>query len=116
MDDQDHQLLPRDFADSLLEHRRALDALDAQFVGLLAARFSITRCIGALKASHDVAAADPEREQAQLERLALLSADVGLPSEVAHAVYETLFQLVRTNHLAQARSANSGAAEREPEE
>jgi len=116
MDDQDHQLLPRDFADSLLEHRRALDALDAHFVRLLAARFSITRCIGALKASHDVPAADPKREQAQLERLALLSADAGVPSDVTRAVYETLFRFVRANHLAQARSANSGALEREPEE
>ncbi|MEI9948440.1 MAG: chorismate mutase [Pseudomonadota bacterium] len=110
------QLLPRDFTDPLFEYRRELDALDAQFVSLLAARFEITHRIGALKASHRVAAADPAREQAQLERLVLLSTDLKLPTEVTRAVYETLFRFVRANHLAQATAASARPAELEAEE
>ncbi len=110
------QLLARDFTDSLLEYRRELDALDAQFVSLLAARFAITHRVGALKASHGVAAADPAREQAQLERLVLLSADLKLPTEVTRAVYETLFRFVRANHLVQARAASARPVALEAEE
>jgi len=102
-----HQILPPDFTDSLQGYRRELDALDAQFVSLLATRFSITRRIGALKAAHGVAAADPAREQAQLEHLLLLSADLDLPTEVTRALYEMLFGFVRANHLAQAGSARA---------
>jgi len=107
------QTRPPDFNDSLLEHRRELDALDAQLVSLLAARFSITRRIGALKASYGVAAADPAREQAQLERLLSISADLSLPTEITRTVYDTLFRFVRANHLEHARAANQSSAEHE---
>jgi len=73
-------------------------------VSLLAMRFATTRSIGALKAAHGVAPADPVREQAQLERLVLLSTDLDLPPEVTRAVFETLFRFVRANHLAQAKA------------
>jgi len=109
-----HQVQQPDFTASLLEYRRELDALDAQFVSLLAARFSITRRIGALKAAHGVAAADPTREQAQLERLVLLAADLELPTEVTRAVFETLFRFVRASHVAQARNAAADPVELEP--
>jgi chorismate mutase len=106
--------LPPDFTDSLLEYRRELDALDAQFISLLAARFSITRRIGVLKASHGVAAADPARERAQLERLVSLAAELDLPTELTRAVYETLFRFVRANHVAQASAAIASTVECEP--
>jgi chorismate mutase len=102
MDSQD---LSRIFSDSLLEHRRELDGIDAQLVRLLSARFAITRRIGALKADHGVPAADPAREQAQLVRLLALSAELGLRGEVTRAVFETVFEFVRADHLAQASSA-----------
>ena len=105
------QPLSREFVDSLREYRRELDSLDAQFVALLAARFSITQRIGALKASNGVEAADLAREQAQLERLVALSDDLGLPSEVTCAVYRTLFRFVRANHLAQAAAASAALVE-----
>ena len=110
-----HQAVPPDFTNSLLEHRRELDALDARFVSLLAARFSITRRIGALKAAHGVAAADPAREQAQLDQLLMLSADLDLPTEVTRAVYDTLFRFVRANHRAQASSTRIAPPELESE-
>ena len=70
------QPLPQIFTDSLLEHRRELDEIDAHLVSLLGSRFAVTRRIGALKARHGVAGADPARERAQLERLLVLSAGV----------------------------------------
>ena len=105
------QPLPQIFTDSLLEHRRELDAIDAQLLSLLGVRFAITRRIGALKACHGVEAADPAREQAQLERLLVLSADLDLPTEVTRAVFETLFGFVRANHLAQASSTQERGAD-----
>jgi chorismate mutase len=106
-----HRLVSGDFTDSLLEHRRELDALDAQLVTLLAARFSVTRRIGALNAAHGVAAADSARVQEQLERLLSLSVERDLATEVTRAVFETLFRLVRSNHLAQAASESAARVE-----
>jgi chorismate mutase len=103
------QVLSSDFSALLHEHRCELDALDAQLVSLLAARFSVTRRVGALKAAHGAAAADPTREKEQLERLLALSGELDLPTEVTRAVYETLFRFVRANHLAQAAATNAGA-------
>jgi len=103
-----------DFCELLLAHRRELDALDEQLVSLLAARFAVTRRIGALKAAHGVPAADAERERAQLESLTLLSRELGLPSDVTRALYQTLFQFVRENHLTQAVAANESPGAREP--
>ncbi len=94
------------FTDSLQIYRRELDELDAQLISLLAARFAITRRVGALKAAHGVKAADPLREEAQLERLVSLSAELDLQIEVTRTVFETLFRFVRENHLAQASAAS----------
>ncbi len=104
------QPLPQIFTDSLLEHRRELDEIDAHLVSLLGSRFAVTRRIGALKARHGVAGADPARERAQLERLLVLSADLDLPTEVVRAVFEVLFGFVRANHLAQAGSTEARGA------
>jgi len=103
------QLLPPEFTALLLEYRRELDALDAQFVSLLAARFAVTRRIGALKAAHGAAAADPAREHAQLQRLLALSGELDLPTEVTRALYETLFRFVRANHVVQGASKSERA-------
>jgi chorismate mutase len=88
------------FNDSLLEYRAQLDAVDAQLISLLAARFSITSKIGELKARHCAPAADPTREAAQLGRLLARSNELGLAREVTQAVYATLFSLVRQSHAA----------------
>ncbi|HYP97473.1 MAG TPA: chorismate mutase [Polyangiaceae bacterium] len=101
------------FTESLNEHRRELDAIDAQLVSLLAARYAVTRRIGALKAAHNVAAADPAREQAQLERLLALSGQLDLPADLTRAIYDSLFRFVRESHRTQAASARVGIAEAE---
>ena len=110
------QKLPtRDFTESLNQYRRELDALDAQLVSVLAARFAITRRIGALKAAHGVAAADPAREQTQLERLLSLSGGLDLPADLTRAIYDSLFRFVRESHRAQAASVTVDFAEVESE-
>lgn len=106
----DDQALPQAYLDALLGYRQELDALDAELVALLATRFAVTRQVGALKAAHGAAAADPGREHAQLERLSELSSSLGLPVEVVRAVFATVFRFVREGHLAQARPAHEGAA------
>ncbi len=102
------------FADCLQRYRRELDELDDHLISLLATRFAITRSIGALKAEHGVAAADPARERAQLERLLGLAADLGLPIEVTRAVFETLFRFVRANHRTLAGAQTSASLASDP--
>ena len=101
----DDQALPQLYLDALLGYRHELDALDAKLLTLLAARFAVTRQVGALKAAHGAAAADPAREAAQLECLSALSSGLGLPVALVREVFATVFRFVREGHLAQARSA-----------
>jgi len=97
---------PTEFEAALRQYRKDVDAIDLQLLSLLARRFAITREIGELKAAHRVPAADPEREQAQLERLFARSELIGLATEATRVVFEALFALVRKNHAAVAANAN----------
>ena len=108
MNDQE---LPQAYLDALFGYRQELDALDAELVALLAARFAVTRQVGTLKAAHGAAAADPAREDAQLERLSALSSRLELPVEVVREVFATLFRFVREGHLAQASHAHGSSTE-----
>ena len=62
----------------LLEYRRSIDNIDAALVHLLAERFKITKAVGRYKAEVDLPAADPVREQVQMQRLRALAEDAGL--------------------------------------
>jgi chorismate mutase len=62
----------------LLEYRRSIDNIDAALVHLLAERFKITKAVGRYKAEAHLPAADPAREQVQLERLRSLAEESGL--------------------------------------
>ncbi|MBO1031533.1 chorismate mutase [Tessaracoccus sp. SD287] len=65
------------------ELRGSIDNLDAALVHLLAERFKVTRQVGELKARGGLPAADPTREQRQIERLRALAADAQLDPEFA---------------------------------
>lgn len=65
------------------ELRGSIDNLDAALVHLLAERFKVTRQVGELKARGGLPAADPAREQRQIERLRALAADAQLDPEFA---------------------------------
>ena len=64
--------------ESLENYRDSIDRLDAILVFTLAERFKITEKVGKLKATVNLPASDPKRENRQLERLEKLSLEAGL--------------------------------------
>jgi chorismate mutase len=62
----------------LAQYRASIDNIDAALVHLLAERFKITKAVGRYKATADLPAADPEREQVQIDRLRTLAEESGL--------------------------------------
>ena len=62
----------------LAEYRASIDNIDAALVHLLAERFKITKAVGRYKASADLPAADPVREEVQVARLRTLAEESGL--------------------------------------
>ncbi len=64
--------------ESLENYRNSIDRLDAILVFTLAERFKITEKVGKLKATVNLPASDPKRENRQLERLEKLSLEAGL--------------------------------------
>jgi chorismate mutase len=57
----------------LAELRASIDNIDAALVHLLAERFKCTQKVGHLKAAAGLPAADPDREQEQIQRLRALA-------------------------------------------
>jgi chorismate mutase len=62
----------------LAEYRSSIDNIDAALVHLLAERFKVTKAVGRYKATADLPAADPAREEIQIARLRLLAEGAGL--------------------------------------
>ena len=50
----------------LQDYRASIDNIDAALVHLLAERFKVTKAVGRYKATADLPAADPEREEQQI--------------------------------------------------
>ena len=62
----------------LISHRKSIDRLDTVLLYALAERFKHTQAVGILKAQNNLEPSDLEREEKQIERLELLSADADL--------------------------------------
>jgi chorismate mutase len=60
------------------EFRSSIDNIDAALVHLLAERFKVTKAVGRYKASADLPAADPAREEIQIARLRAMAETAGL--------------------------------------
>ena len=88
--------------DELEVLRRQIDAVDEQFVQLLAERFRITRRVGAIKAERGLPAQDAIREaqiDAKVRRLAAdHELDEGLVSDVLRAVIDRVVAEHRELH------------------
>jgi len=62
----------------LAKFRASIDNIDAALIYLLAERFKITQDVGRYKAAAGLPAADPVREDQQVDRLRMLAEEAGL--------------------------------------
>jgi chorismate mutase len=82
----------------LQRYRDSIDNLDAALIYLLAERFKLTQAVGAFKAAHGLPAADPAREQAQVERLRILAANAHLDPDFAEKFLNFIIDEVIRHH------------------
>lgn len=78
--------------------RVRIDSIDDAIVELLAERFRLTDSVGQYKAAHQLAARDPSREAAQLERITALAEQNGLDPEFARFWLGSVMDRVVQNH------------------
>tara|TARA_B100000287_G_scaffold17481_1_gene17541 strand:- start:297 stop:596 length:300 start_codon:yes stop_codon:yes gene_type:complete len=84
--------------ESLENYRNSIDRLDAILVFTLAERFKITEKVGKLKATVNLPASDPKRENRQLERLEKLSLEAGLDPIFAKEFLKFIISEVIRHH------------------
>ncbi len=82
----------------LLDVREKIDAIDAQLVEILAARFKLTHQVGLLKASQDLDPLDAGREAEKLSRLKELCEQQGLNPDLVTELFSKIMQEVVKNH------------------
>lgn len=92
----------------LLALRASIDNMDDVMIRVLAERFKITRRVGELKAEHGLPAADPQREERQIERLRAIAVDAGLDPGFAEQVLNFIVREVVRNHEVIANRAAAG--------
>ena len=80
--------------------RASIDNLDAALVHLLAERFKCTQQVGALKATHGLPPADPDREARQISRLKMLAVEADLDPEFAADFLDFIIAEVIRHHEA----------------
>lgn len=86
--------------ETLLDLRRSIDNFDAALIHILAERFRCTQAVGKLKAEFDMPAADPGREQRQVERLRKLADEANLDSDFAESFLNFIIKEVIRHHEA----------------
>jgi len=88
-------------ADSQLSaYRSSIDNIDAALIHLLAERFKITQAVGRHKAAVGLPASDPQREQAQIDRLRALSVGAGLDPAFSEKFLRFIVdEVIRHHHL-----------------
>ncbi len=78
--------------------RQSIDNIDAALIHMLAERFRITQSVGRYKAEHHLPAADPAREDRQIERLRQLASDAGLDPEFSEKFLRFIIDEVIRHH------------------
>jgi chorismate mutase len=88
--------------------REQIDALDQEFVEVLARRFRVTEAVSRLKASHRLNAVDPDRESMQAARLERLAVQHEVSPEIVSKIFRVIVEQVVANHHAVAAQLSSG--------
>lgn len=94
----------------LLSIRSSIDNFDATLVYLLAERFKATQRVGVLKAEHELPAADPNRELAQIQRLRALAESANLDPAFAEKFLNFIISEVIHHHQAISESRAAAAS------
>lgn len=89
----------------LAGYRRSIDNIDAAIIHMLAERFRITQAVGEYKASNELPAADPGREERQVQRLRQLAEESGLDPEFSEKFLRFVIDEVIHHHLRAAKNA-----------
>jgi isochorismate pyruvate lyase len=79
-----------DDRDLLAAQRAAIDALDEEFVGLLARRLSVVEEVIGIKQANGIPALLPERVDEVIEHVRAHARTVGAPEELAEALYREI--------------------------
>lgn len=79
-------------------YRESIDNIDAALIFMLAERFKITKAVGFYKREHDLPAADPGREQKQIERLRTLAKSANLDPEFSEKFLHFIIREVIQHH------------------
>jgi len=82
----------------LAGYRASIDNIDAALIHILAERFRITKAVGAYKASAQLPASDPAREERQIARLRALAADAQLDPDFGEKFIRFIIDEVIRHH------------------
>jgi chorismate mutase len=91
----------------LLRLRDSIDNIDAALIHLLAERFKCTQAVGEFKATHNLPAADPSREAAQIARMRKLAGDAKLDPDFAEKFLGFIVKEVIRHHEAIAKNKSA---------
>lgn len=80
------EVVPKD----LEECRKEIDAIDVEFINLLARRFEVVHKIGELKIRENMAVVQPQRAARVIERSGERAAEKGLDPEFVMQLYRTM--------------------------
>ncbi len=78
--------------------RSSIDNIDAALIHILAERFRITKAVGAYKATQDLPASDPAREERQIARLRKLAGEAQLDPEFSEKFLRFIIEEVIRHH------------------